>query len=540
MGPGIVNSEPTMNDDAAQLMTTSRFYLYMTVFVAGMTTLAIEFTTSRLLQTVFGTSNIVWANVIGLVLLFLTIGYFLGGRLADQYPNPRIFYWLVTLAGFSGVFFLLLTSVILRSAAAALASVNISAIVSSLIAVFFALAVPVTLLGCISPFAIRLGVRNVGEAGRISGRMYAVSTWGSLLGTYLPVLLIIPTAGTRLAATLFGVLLLIVGLGGLWQLRRKADSTALLLILLLIPVVIAWNQGGIKQSKGQVYEVESAYNYIQVLEVDGCNYLLLNEGQAYHSFYCEGGRVPRVSVWSIMLAAPYFRGVSADLSVKNLAVIGLAAGTIPKQFTQTYGPIPIDGIELDPAIVEAGRQFFALNEPNINVIIGDGRYELNQLDDQYDVITLDAYKVPYIPWHLTTTDFFEEVQQHLTENGVLAVNVGRSPGDRRLVEAITATLLTVFPAVHTVDVPGSLNTILIATVQMTSENDFRRNIEDLAQATSPLLKKALTVAETGLVPTVLSDIVFTDQRAPVETIIDSMVIQYLLESGPSGLSEFGG
>jgi hypothetical protein len=241
-----------------------------------------------------------------------------------------------------------------------------------------------------------------------------------------------------------------------------------------------------------------------------------------------------------MLAAPYFRGLSTGTSVENLAVIGLAAGTIPKQFTQTYGPIPIDGIELDPAIVEAGREFFALNEPNINVIIGDGRYELNQLDDQYEVITLDAYKVPYIPWHLTTKDFFEEVRVHLTENGVLAVNVGRGPGDRRLVEAITATLLTVFPSVHTVDVTGSLNTILIATVQATSEDDFRENIGDLTQVSSPLLREALSAAAAGLMPTVSSDVVFTDQRAPVETIIDSMVIRYLLESGPAGLTELSG
>src|SRR5690606_31213759 len=157
-----------------------------------MTTLAVEFVTSRMLQAVYGTSNIVWANVIGLVLLFLTAGYFLGGRLADRNPSPRAFYALVTAAAFSSIFFLLLTSLLLRQAASALAAVNVGAIASSLAGVVFALAVPVTLLGCLSPFAIRLAVRDVGEAGRISGRIYAVSTWGSLLGTYLPVLLVIP------------------------------------------------------------------------------------------------------------------------------------------------------------------------------------------------------------------------------------------------------------------------------------------------------------------------------------------------------------
>lgn len=518
----------------------SRPYLYLTVFVAGMTTLATEFTTSRMLQTVFGTSNIVWANVIGLVLLFLTLGYFLGGRLADRNPSPRLFYWLVAAAGFSSVFFLLLTSIILRSAAAAIASVNVGAVINSLIAVFFALFVPITLLGCISPFAIRLGVRDISEAGRISGRMYAVSTWGSLLGTYLPVLLVIPTAGTRLAATIFGVVLLLFGLGGLWQSGRKTDLKALLLMGILIPISIVWNRGDLKNSKGQIYETESAYNYIQVKEIKGCHYLLLNEGQAYHSYYCEDGHVPRISVWSIMLAAPYFRHSSDPGRIDSMAVIGLAAGTIPKQFTEVYGDIPIDGIELDPQIVEVGRRYFDLEEPNINIIVGDGRYELNQLDDKYDVITLDAYKVPYIPWHLTTAEFFDEVQAHLVDNGVLAVNVGRAPNDRRLVEAITSTLLTVFPSVHTIDVPGSLNSILIATVQDTDHTSFERNIVSLNGTEPKLLAQALTSAQNGYRETVAGDIVFTDEKAPLETIIDSMVIQYLIEAGPTGLPEENG
>lgn len=517
-----------------------RGYLYVTVFVAGMTTLAVEFTTSRMLQSVFGTSNIVWANVIGMVLLFLTIGYFLGGRLADRYPRRIVFYSLVSVAGFCSVFFLLLTSLILRSAASALASLMAGAVINSLIVVFLSLALPVTLLGCVSPFAVRLGVRDVNEAGRVSGRIYAISTWGSILGTYLPVLIIIPLAGTRLAAVLFGSSLLIVGLGGLWQAKRRAGLTASLLLIILIPFVVAWTRGGVKEFAGQVYETESAYNYVQVVRQENCNYLLLNEGQAYHSFYCDGGVVPHISVWSIMLAAPYFRDPSQLAEVESLAVVGLAAGTIPKQFTRVFGPIHIDGIELDPAIVEVGRTYFDLVEPNINIIVGDGRYELNQLNNRYDVITLDAYKVPYIPWHLTTHEYFNEVRDHLNEDGVLAINVGRAPQDRRLVEAMTATLLTVFPTVHTIDVPGSLNSILIATVEPTSSRNLSANLNRLDEEADPLLGAALVTAVDNLVPTLASDIVFTDQRAPVETIVDSIVLRYLLREGPSGLPGLSG
>jgi len=274
-----------------------------------------------------------------------------------------------------------------------------------------------------------------------------------------------------------------------------------------------------------------------------CNYLLLNEGQAYHSFYCDGGRVPQISVWSIMLAAPYFNDpqqVVADNPVENMAVIGLAAGTIPKQFTRVFGPLPVDGIELDPAIVETGREYFALNEPNINVIIGDGRYELNRLPGRYDLITLDAYKVPYIPWHLTTQEFFQEVRDHLTADGVLAVNVGRVPGDRRLVEALTATMLAVFPSVHAIDVPGSLNTILVATVQNTRSENLGANLDRLPNSVDPLLRTALVTAQGNLVPTKAAEVVFTDERAPLETLVDSIVLRFLLEQGPAGLPGIGG
>jgi spermidine synthase len=518
----------------------SRGYIYLTVFVAGMTTLAVEFTTSRMLQTVYGTSNIVWANVIGLVLLFLTLGYFLGGRLADRYPRSNVFYWLVTIAGVCSVVSLLVASLILRSAASALASINAGALISSLVGVIFTLALPITLLGCVSPFAIRLAMRDIHEAGRLSGRIYAFSTLGSLLGTYLPVLLIIPLAGSRIAAILFGSALFIVGIIGLWRTKSQGRWAALFLGLLVVPIAFFLNKGSLKDDPDQIYETESAYNYIQVIRQGDCNYLLLNEGQAYHSFYCDDGHVPQISVWSIMLAAPYFEEVAFSGPVRNMAVIGLAAGTIPKQFTQVFGPIPIDGIELDPDIVQAGREYFALDEPNINVIVGDGRYELNQLKEQYDVITLDAYKVPYIPWHLTTQQFFGEVKDHLTDRGVLAINVGRVPNDRRLVEAVTSTLLKEFSTVHTIDVPGSLNTILVATVRPTSSQNLYANLAFLGAEQDPLLVRALQTAAENIVTTIASEVVFTDEKAPVETMIDSIVIRYLLEEGPGALPGLGG
>ncbi|HSH03047.1 MAG TPA: fused MFS/spermidine synthase [Anaerolineae bacterium] len=521
----------------------SKRYLLFTVFVAGMSTLAIEFTASRMLQTVYGTSNIVWANVIGLVLFFLTLGYFIGGWWSDKRPFHADFYALVTAAGMSSILFLLLMSMLLREAALAMAAVAVGSIASSLVGVVLMIAVPITLLGCVSPFAVRLAVNDVNEAGRISGQIYAISTWGSLAGTYLPVLLVIPEAGTRWTAVIFGGILLTVGLIGLVRTQLPLAVMVLIGLLPLGLVVEHVVSQPIKQYRGQIYEMESAYNYIQVVRENDCNYLLLNEGQAFHSFYCDGGRVPVISVWSIMLAAPYFNEPAAvaakgDDLVEDLAVIGLAAGSIPKQFMVHYEGVKVDGIELDPGIVEVGREYFEMTEPDLNVIVGDGRYALNQLDKRYDVITLDAYKVPYIPWHLTTQEFFEEVAAHLKDDGVLAINVGRVPNDRRLVEAVTATLQRVFPTVHTIDVPGALNSILVATMVETEPEWLMTNKQNVAGEVPPLLAQVLELATANLVPTVAGEVVFTDERAPVETMIDSLVIRYLIEEGPSALPSY--
>lgn len=520
-----------MNSAIPAPPSLSRRYLFFSVFIGGMATLAIEFTTSRLIQTVYGTSNLVWANVIGLVLLFLTTGYFLGGRWADRSPSPATYYALLVAAGLSSIFFLLLTSLMLRSAAAALAALNVGAVASSLVGVILALGVPITLLGCISPFAIRLGVRDVGEAGRISGQIYAISTLGSILGTYLPTLLIIPLAGSRWTAVIFGLLLVVTGLAGLAQSRGRLALAGTILTLALAPLTVSWTQGELKESPGHIFEAESSYNYIEVVERDGCTYLLLNEGQAYHSYICDGGRIPHVSVWETMIAAPFFQPPDRPVEVERVLVVGLAAGTVPQRFWRIFPEARIDGIEIDPAVVEAGKSYFGMDDPRLNAIVGDGRYQLNQLDGPYDVVTIDAYRVPYIPWHLTTREFFEEVDARLAPDGVLTVNVGRVPQDRRLIEALTATLQLVFPTVHTIDVPGTLNTILVASRTPTAAENPAAHLAQLPAGADPLLTAVLQTAVSGRVATVAGETIFTDNRAPVETIVDSLVIRYLLDSG---------
>ena len=450
-------------------------YLYLIAFASGMTTLAIELSASRLLGNVFGSSNLVWANVIGLMLLYLTIGYFLGGRLADRYPRPFVLLQIILWAAFLSALIPVVARPIISRAALAVFGAEAALALGSFLVILILFSVPVTLLGTVSPFVIRLAVSEVATTGKVAGQVYAISTLGSLLGTFLPVLVTIPQIGTTRTFLLFAGALFALALLGMFRLNRRRAAIYLLMPIIVGILASTLLNGPLRPPAANAslkYDGESAYNYIQVQEdAEGYRYLYLNEGQGIHSQWHEtelfyGG------TWDYFLTAPFFNKPPylAD-EVASLLMIGLAAGTIPRQHTAIYGDIPIDGIELDPEIIEVGGEFFDMNDelmPNLSAYAGDGRFLLNQMDGAYTVIGIDAYRPPYIPWHLTTVEFFSEVKARLRSDGVVAINVGRTDTDRRLVDALSQTLGTVFPSVHAMDVPQSFNTILVATVQVTA------------------------------------------------------------------------
>src|SRR5579884_1074789 len=362
--------------------------LIVLVFVAGACSLAVELSASRLLAPYFGTSLFVWANLIGLILLYLTIGYYLGGRVADRYPRPVVLYGLTSAAALLISAIPPLSRPILSWSQSAFATYSISVFYGSLVAVILLFALPMILLGCVSPFAIRLRIEQVGKSGRTAGQLYAISTAGSILGTFLPVLWLIPTIGTYRTFIVFAVALLVVSIAGLLLTRssqtppaKKGAPRALLILLLLIPALLALAglRGPIKPPDGVggggvlIAERESAYNYIQVVRKGNETQLILNEGLGVHSIY-NPRLVLTQGPWDDFMIAPYFNKPPFTQSqVRRACIIGLGAGTIPRELTAAYGPIPIDGVEIDGEIVKLGRQYFDMNEPNLHVIIQDGR-----------------------------------------------------------------------------------------------------------------------------------------------------------------------
>jgi spermidine synthase len=518
-------------------------FLGLAVFTSGMTALGVEMAASRLLGNVFGTSNLVWANIIGLILVYLTAGYFLGGRWADRHPEPSIFYRIMAWSALTTALVPVISRPVLLAAVAAVEQVDAAVVLGSFGAVLVLFSVPITLMGCISPFAIRLAIREVSGAGDMAGRLYAVSTLGSILGTFLPVLVTIPAIGTTKTFFVFAALLLTVALIGLLRTDRRMGLIHLWMPLVLAALYVLGTRGLIKESAGQIVERESAYNYIQVLEGDGLylpclgqtvpgktRYLRLNEGEGVHSVYSENSLLT-CGTWDYFLAAPFLTAAPADpAGTESLAVVGLAAGTSARQFTEVYGPILIEGYEIDPAIIDIGREYFAMTEPNLKALAVDGRWGLAHSNRLFSVIAVDAYRPPYIPPHLVTAEFFELVRDHLTPNGVLTINVARLPDDRRLIESLAATLQAVFPYVLVADVPYSMNSILYAAMQPASFENLAANRDRLAASGTahPALLTVLDWVLANRQPTPVGGTVFTDDRAPIEQLTNAMVVRFIL------------
>ena len=322
----------------------SKRYLYLIAFVSGMTTLAIELSASRLLGNVFGNSNLVWANVIGLMLLYLTVGYFLGGRLADRMPRADVLLQVIIWAAFLSALIPLVARPIISRAAQAVFGAEAALALGSFIVILVLFSLPVTLLGTVSPFVIRLAVTDLATSGKVAGQVYAISTLGSLFGTFLPVLVTIPEFGTARTFLLFAGILFAVAIIALLSLNHRRATLYLVmpvLIALLASTVLAGPLRPPATSARLRYDGESAYNYIQVQEdAAGYRYLYLNEGQGVHSQWHET-EIFYGGTWDYFLAAPYFNAppFHAD-RVASLMLIGLAAGTIPRQYNAIYGDIP--------------------------------------------------------------------------------------------------------------------------------------------------------------------------------------------------------
>jgi spermidine synthase len=486
--------------------------LGIVVFLAGAGTLATEIGASRLLAPYFGSSTLVWANIIGLTLAYLALGYWLGGRLADQRPEPRVLAGVLLLAAASLALTPFAARPILDAAARGLDALSLGSVVGSFFAAVAVFAVPVTALGAVSPFAIRLALANIAEAGQVAGRLYALSTAGSLIGTFVSALVSIPLVGTQ--RTLVGAAVCLAAAAAILLRGRWLLAPVAVAALLAVPA------GQVKQS---LYETESAYQYIRVVEgEDGERELELNEGVAVHSVWRRDS-VLTGRYWDLFLVLPTL----LDRPPARMLVIGNAGGTMARAYGRFYPRVEIDGVEIDPKLNDVARRFFgAADNPRLSLIAADGRPFLERTKHRYDLIVVDAYRQPYIPFYLATQEFFQLVRDHLRAGGAVALNVAATPTDRRLSRALGTTLLTAFPQVWRWPALR-FNDLLLALDRPLPRGELVHRTEGApgrVRLLAPLFRREVRLVQPRGTP-------LTDDRAPVEWLTDRMVVEQIARGG---------
>lgn len=391
-------------------------FLYVTAFFTGLCVTAIELTASRFLAPFFGASIFVWANVIGVVLIALSLGYFIGGRLADRFPEPKKLFGVILITGiltdlipFLGKPYLIYSSQLFSGSVPGI-------VVGSLLATLVIFALPLFLLGMMSPWVIRIATKRVEEVGHIAGKVYGISTVGSIIGVFLPVFLTIPFLGSQKTFLLFGSLLILIAVLGLQNFKKTG------IVLMGSILAFALPLDTLKKDPFTIAQAETLYNYLRVHESPTkVRRLLINEGRGVQSIY-HPKKYLTGDYWDYATLLPILNPEG-----KRMLILGLAGGTSARAVSHYFPEIHIDAVEIDPKIIEFGERYFALKHANLNIFPEDGRMFLKRSKKKYDFIMIDVYAQGLsIPFHMATVEFFEEVRSHLNENGVIMMNVATS------------------------------------------------------------------------------------------------------------------
>ncbi|SDA09555.1 Spermidine synthase [Ruminococcus sp. YE71] len=506
----------------------NKFYLYLTEFFAGMSVMAVELGASRLLAPYFSSSQIVWTIIIGTIMIAMALGNIYGGRSADKDPDPdKLYRRLLVSAVWTAAIPVLGKFIILLVSGLLVVTVSTNFLVwAAFLACMLIFVFPLFLLGTCTPSLVKYTVGSLDDSGKTVGALGAANTIGSIIGTFVPTFLSIPAFGTAVTFLIFSGIMLILAAVYFISVKRKIVATIVSAALFVVCCIFGTTAGFAFWEKDLTYEGESVYNYLQVKEDDRRVILSTNVLFGVQSLKMKHGGLSGL-YYDYAMAAPLMTDKPSGEGC-DILVLGMGSGTYATQCSEYIKDVTVEGVEIDDRITDLAREYFDLPE-SVKVTTYDGRAFLNVSDRKYDVIMVDAYQDITIPFQMSSIEFFRLVRQHLTDDGVMVVNMNmKSDRAGSVNDKLTDTICAVFPNVYTVDVKGSTNRELFASASDEMTKRLTANTEKL---TDDQFAYMMGLVTEGLTECKANGAPLTDDKAPVELlgmqVIDDLISEEL-------------
>jgi spermidine synthase len=549
--------ERTTRSPSAASAPVSRTVVLAAVFLSGAVLLGVEMTASRVLAPYFGNSLFVWGAIIGVILTGLSIGYWLGGIAGDRLPSPLLLVATIAAGGVAVGLVQLVDTAVIEAVLAWDPGPRADPLLCALV-LFFPLSV---ILSAVGPIAVRLQAQSVEQAGTTAGRTFAISTAGSIFGTFVTSFWLVTAIGTTQVFVLGAAVLLATAALVAAAARSVpwAAGTAAAAVLAGVAVLALGSDhvGPLSEAASRNWSPlfrERGYGYVDprdpasVVE-DPSLRVVHAEDTRYHRLAIVEDQESRYlrfdnSVQSAMYIGQPFRtrfrytdffhlGLVYNEGARNVLHIGLGAGSSQKRMVREFPRVRLTSVELDPAVVEAAHRWFAVprDHPRLRVEVGDGRRYLATNDTLWDVIVVDAFFADAVPAHLVTQEFLTLARSRLAPGGVVVTNaIGALAGPQsRLFRSIYKTYRSAFPTVelHPAILDGDRgdetfrNLILVSTEKAVPQPGTLVERWDAIRAESPLapdLRKPILDRHDRAVP--VDDVpVLTDDYAPTDALL---------------------
>lgn len=488
------------------------FVLEIIVFICGAVVMILELVGSRVLAPYVGTSIVVWTSLIGIILGSLSLGYWWGGRLSDKTPNYRTFSLIIFGAAILIGLITFVKTPVLEFLQQTMSSIHLNAMVATTIL----FAPPSVMLGMISPYAVRLKIRDLNTTGATVGTLYAVSTVGSIAGTFLAGFVLIATFGST--NILYLLALVLAGTSVLAYARGFLGAKVVTMLILSVSMV-AVNAQASFQRQGGFIDVDTQYNriwiYTSIDEETGryTRVLVTNPEETQSAMYLDDDDDLVLRYTRFYRMVHHFRP-----DAQRALMIGGAGYSYPKEFLKRFPGATMDVVEIDPRMTDLARRYFNLkDDPRISIQHEDGRTFLNRGNGRYDVIFSDAFSSFYsIPYQLTTVEAVRRMHSLLQDDGVVMINIiSAIEGDMgRFLRAQYATFRQVFAQVllfpvHEREDGAVMQNIMLVALKSSREFESDSNDEEIADY--------LSYRWTREIPADMP--LLTDDFAPVDNYI---------------------